>query len=263
MNSLLLKPFSYYTKKSGFIHLGFILVCIILSYINWSQGESQRKINVKLVQSSVRVDVVAMPEKTFQELKALQSTGGGEAKLPEAKAEPVEVTPDKGNEFLKKGEKKKSLSDLLKHYSDRKVVDKPQKAKQRAKDKGFDKKALAKLDGLIKKGNKVKEGSALVGSGNAETLTALQGYAANLPSLIKPSWKLPSYLLEKGLQCRIQVFLNGRGELIRASIYEKSEDPEYDSRALKAVKAAAPFPPPPSEIVARVLRGDILLGFPL
>ncbi len=269
MTPVLQKPFAHYTRKSFFIHVGLIILVALTSYFQWAKGEKQRRLNVKLVQSSVRVDVVAMPKRTLQELKALQAAGasaGQKAEESSPEAKPVDNTPDRGNEFIKKKEKV-SFKDLLKQYSKDKVetAKKPKKKSKSnsKKDKGLDSSTLAKLDGLIKRGNKVSSGQALVGTGSAESLTALQEYAAKLPGLVKPYWKLPSYLANQELQCRIRVFINGRGELIRSEVYEKSKDPEYDERAMKAIKAAAPFPPPDGDIINRTLRGDILMGFPL
>lgn len=266
MTELTRKPFSFYTGKSFGFHAVFILLALGLSYFQWAQGEKQRKLNVKLVESSVRVDVVAMPEKTFQELKALQAAGNIEPAVkvePEVGKDTKPDTPDTGDEFLEK-KKKVNFSDMLKQYSKdnvekaKKVKNKGDKAKS-----GLDKKALANLSGLIKKGNKVQSGQALVGSGGSGNLTELQEYAAQLPGIIKPYWKLPSYLIDQNLQCRVKVFINNRGEVVRAEIFEKSNDPEYDERALNAVRAASPFPVPSQKITSRTLRGDILLGFPL
>lgn len=255
------KPFSFYTGKSFTIHILFVVFCLVFSAWQWNRHEEQRKANIKLIQSSVRVDVVAMPRKTFQELKALQTNAveaGG------VKAEPVveKVAPDTGNEFIKKKEKT-SFADLMKKYSKDKVEDAKPKKRVKAKEQKFDGKSLAKLQGLIKRGNKVQAGQALVGNGSAGDLTALQGYASNLPNKVKPFWKLPSYLADQNYKCRIQVFINGQGRLLQARVFERSESPEYDQRALEAVKKAAPFPSPPESIVSMTNRGDILLGFPL
>lgn len=246
--------------------MGLILLIAGLSYFQWASGERQRKLNVKLVESSVRVDVVAMPEKTFQELKALQAAGSTEPAIkvePDTNKKSEPDIPDTGDEFLKK-KKKVNFSDMLKGYS-KDNVEKAKKVKNKGKkaQKGLDKKALANLSGLIKKGNKVQSGQALVGTGGSGNLTELQEYAAQLPGIIKPYWKLPSYLIDKNLRCRVKVFINNRGEVVRAEVFEKSDDPEYDERALKAVRAASPFPVPESKIASRALRGDILLGFPL
>lgn len=261
------KPFSFYTKRSLTVHCILIFIAILFSYFQWSQGENQRKLNVKLVNSSVRVDVVSMPKRTFQELKALQSAGLVGSSAQESQKEEVkakEPETNTGKEFLKE-KRKVSFSDLMKQYSKKPIEkSKNKKSKNKNNDKdNLDRKTLAKLDGLIKRGNRVSKGQALVGSGSAESLTILQEYASQLPVIVKPFWKLPSYLLDKGLQCRVRVFINRRGELIRAEVFEKSDDPEYDQRAIKAIRSAAPFPPPSGEIINRTLKGDILLGFPL
>ena len=160
MNAVLQKPFSFYTKRSFAIHLSLIVVVTLFSYFQWSQGEKQRKLNVTLVQSSVRVDVVAMPKKTFQELKALQQMGQtatGESAPEKTAPAKVDNTPDKGNEFIKE-KKSVSFQDMLKQYSkdniEKAKVGKKKNGSKKAK-KGLDKKTLAKLDGLLKRGNKV------------------------------------------------------------------------------------------------------------
>ncbi len=275
MNVIKLRPFSFYTKKSAAIHSVLVLIMVALSYWQWEKGEEQKKVNIKLVQSSVRVDVVSMPKLTFQELKALQKAGvgvGSTAKSepePAPKAKPV-PEPDTGREFLKKddkAQKKPSFADLMKKYSKNKVKEKPNPKKKQAatkpKNEGFDSKTLSKLQGLINRGNKVSNGQALVGTGDAANLTELQAYATQVSNLVRPHWKLPSYLVDKELQCRIKIFIDNRGKLVRSEIFESSGEKEYDSRALNAVKQASPFPAPESLISGRTVRGDILLGFPL
>ncbi len=274
MSTLKLKPFSFYTKKSSAIHVGILLVMVALSYWQWEKGEKQKKANIKLVQSSVRVDVVSMPKLTIQELKALQKAGVTAKSAPKVepkpKAEPKKEAPapETGKEFIKENKaavKKPSFSDLMKKYSKSKVEEKPRKktTQAEAEDQGFDTKTMNKLKGLINRGNKVSNGQALVGNGSSENLTELQAYATEVSNLVRPFWKLPSYLADKELQCRIKVFIDERGQLVRAEIFETSGESEYDSRALKAVKEASPFPAPESKVSNRTVRGDILLGFPL
>ncbi len=257
------KSFKFYTGKSFSFHTILIVLALGFSAWQWSNLDKQRKANIKLVQSSVRVDVVAMPKKTFQELKALQSVAVEEKPAPAKPAapEPKVETPDTGKEFIKE-KKKTSFADLMKQYSKDKVEDvKPAKAKK--KEERIDSQSLAKLQGLIKRGNKVREGKGLVGNGASGDLNALQEYAAGLPAIVKPFWKLPSYLASENYQCRIQVFINSQGKLLKAVVYEKSENPEYDQRAINAVKQASPFPAPAADLAAMTARGDILLGFPL
>ena len=273
MNIAKLKPFSSYTKKSAAIHIGIVVMMALLSYWKWDQGEQQKKANIKLVQSSVRVDVVSMPKLTIQELKALQKAGVTAGDAPKAEPKPVAKAkpapePETGKEFIKendKAPKKPSFTDLMKKYSKNKVVEKApkNKKKEEPKESGFDSNTMAKLKGLINRGNKVSQGQALVGEGGSENLTELQAYATQISNLVRPFWKLPSYLVDKELQCRIKIYIDERGKLIRSEVFESSGESEYDSRALKAVKLASPFPAPDSLISNRTVKGDILLGFPL
>ena len=94
-------------------------------------------------------------------------------------------------------------------------------------------------------------------------MTAFQIYIAKLPEMIKPQWKLPSFLLSKGLKCRVRIWINNDGTLKRAEIYQSSGDQEYDHRAIQAVERAAPFPKLSEEYGNRAQNGDIVLGFPL
>lgn len=267
-----LRAFSFYTKKSASIHGALVLILALASYWHWDQGEQQRKVNIKLVQSAVRVDVVSMPKLTFQELKALQKAGVSAGSAPKNLSESMaktRETPDTGKEFLKendKAKKKPSFAELMKQYSKKEVKERPVKKKRRVtthQNNGLDRKTLTKLQGLINRGNKVSNGQALVGTGDNANLTELQAYATQVSNLVRPHWKLPSYLVDKKLQCRIKLFIDERGQLIRSEIFESSGESEYDTRALKAVTLASPFPVPETVISGRTVRGDILLGFPL
>jgi len=267
-----LRPFSFYTQKSASIHGVLVLLLVLASYWHWDQGEQQRKINIKLVQSAVRVDVVSMPKLSFQELKALQKNGVSAGSISKGEPDPIdknEVSADTGNEFLKENEKAKkkpSFADLMKKYSKNEVKEAPVKKKISTtahQNNRLDRQTLSKLQGLINRGNKVSNGEALVGTGENANLSELQAYATQVSNVVRSHWKLPSYLVNKELQCRIRLFINERGELIRSEIFESSGESEYDTRALKAVNLASPFPVPKTLISGKTLRGDILLGFPL
>ena len=103
----------------------------------------------------------------------------------------------------------------------------------------------------------------MYGSGNSADLTAFQVYASRLPDLVRPHWRLPSFLMDKNLKCRIRVWLNLNGEVTRTEVYQSSGEAEYDQRAVEAVKSTSPFPKLSEDYVKRALNGDILLGFPL
>ena len=103
----------------------------------------------------------------------------------------------------------------------------------------------------------------MFGEGNASDLTAFQVYASRLPDLIRPHWRLPSFLMDKKLKCRIRVWIAQNGDVSRAEVYQSSGDGEYDQRAIEAIRSASPFPRLSEEFGKSGQNGGIALGFPL
>ena len=262
------KPLAFYTLNSFMLHLVVVAMIFFSTLFLWQGQKALRKENLKLVEASVRVDMVALPDKTLKELKSLQQLqrSAPQKVVVEEVREVVKKEVPKEDTFVKKEKTKvpkKSLSDLLKKYSDKKVK-KVKKVKKKApREKGLSKSAMNKLSELVKKGNIVKSGAALAGSGSQEELDALESYSAGLPEVVRAHWQLPSYLLESELRCRVRIFLKKDGSLLRKTIFESSGDEEYDRRALKAIDAVGIFPPVPETIIGRVAQGDIVLAFPL
>ena len=40
-------------------------------------------------------------------------------------------------------------------------------------------------------------------------------------------------------------------------------DKEYDKKAMEAIRAASPLPKPPTAILSKMAKGQVILGFPL
>jgi colicin import membrane protein len=230
-------------------------------------GLFQNNDNVEIIRSSVRVDVVGMPKLTVQELKQLQNEVKEEASSPEADksqaaSRPKEESEDiiKANDLViqEKGEsnKKSSFQNLLNNYSSKKVAAKENRA---ASTKGNSK----NLDELILEGNRLSKGGALVGDFSDGESSEFSQYVQGIPDIIRPFWNLPSYLKEKGLKCRIRVYIAATGKLLKVEVFESSGALEYDSRAEKAVRDASPFPAPSVAVGARLTKSGIILGFPL
>lgn len=268
------KRFPFYVRRSTYIHLAFFLLTMVGGKIVISQQQKLRDANIELVQASVRVDMVAMPKYTLSELKNL-SSGVEEAKKEEAtpapaekaveekkveEAKKVEATADTGPTFEEANKQKRQdfLSKLKKIGSKKIDSDGNQKT-----EKGLYGEKATDLKQLVLAGNKLSRGSAMYGDGNAAELTAFQAYAARLPDLVRPHWRLPSFLMDKKLKARVRVWLATSGDVTRAEIYQSSGDSEYDQRAIEAVKATSPFPRLSDEFGKRGQSGGILLGFPL
>lgn len=277
------RSFNFYLRNSFLIHTGIVLLSLVTGKVAFDLQENLKEKNLELVQASVRVDMVAMPKHTLKELQNL-SAGTEDAKKEESpvneepakKVEEKTVADDEKikEESAKEAEelalleakkvkeeelKKKNFKEMLKKLSNKKV-DSDGVAKT---EKGLNGKEKTALKELVLAGNRVSKGVSIYGSGSQAEMTAFQIYIAKLPEMIKPQWKLPSFLLSKGLKCRVRIWINNDGTLKRAEIYQSSGDQEYDHRAIQAVERAAPFPKLSEEYGNRAQNGDIVLGFPL
>lgn len=267
MNSLnpnkyiLNEKLSFFTGISFSVHVFILLIFLIVSKLNFSN----KKLKIITVEPIIRVDVVAMPKFTIQELKKL--SGGSTS----ATAEITEIKPiinETGPKFLKK---KRSILDMLKSEAQKKIKKTTyptKKEKKIGKSKGngvgtrLSKNARNALKNLVIQGNKISHGKALTGKGGSALIGEFNEYIVRLPDLVKPNWKLPSYLLDKGFNCRIRIYISPDGNLLKSEIYESSGDGEYDKKALEAIRESS-FPVPNKNIKNDVLDGKIILGFPL
>ena len=227
----------FFLRRSSYVHIALFSLTLIGGKVISDQQDKIREKNMELINSSVRVDMVAMPTYTLNELKNL-SSGVEEAKkeeptpTPETKKEEVppgkeelkvaEQTPEKENtESFEEENKQKRQSFLskLKQIGNKKINS---EGNQKA-EKGLYGDKATDLKQLVLSGNKLSKGSQLYGSGNSGDMTAFQAYAARLPDLVRPHWRLPSFLLEKKLKCRVRVWIASNGEVTRAEIYQSSE----------------------------------------
>ncbi len=276
--------FNFFLRRSTYVHALLVLCTLLGGKVAFDLQQKEREKNLELIQASVRVDMVAMPTQTLNELKNL-SSGVEEAKKEEkapevvektvAKEEPKEVKeepkaeekedPTDKSEAFQEAQVKKRLDFLSKLKTiGNKKVEAPKENTQKA-EKGLYGEKDSALKNLVLSGNKLSKGTQMYGEGNAAEMTAFQAYAVRLPDIIKAkdTWRLPDFLRNKNLKARVRVFLNMNGEVTQATIYQSSGESEFDERAVAAVRAAAPFPPPKEEIGKRAMSGDIILGFPL
>jgi TonB family protein len=234
-----------YARRSFFVHFFIALAFVFIPRVFDLTKETPK---ITKIVSAIRVDVVAMPKHTLQELKKFSASSGK-----------VQKVQDKGPAFLKKG-KQKSLKDLLKGEASK---DLSVKAKGRSKKKGKKKgKYNKELGGLILQGNKVSKGWAIVGDTREMVLDEFGKYVAQLPDFVRPNWKLPASLMNRKLNCRVQIYIGPKGELKMAKLFKSSGNGEYDRKALEAVRETS-FPVPSKKVKEKAERGQILLGFPL
>jgi colicin import membrane protein len=220
---------------------------------------------MRVVGKSIKVDIVAMPRMTIQELQNAEPAAG---KVEPVKVEKVKDTGGDENTVFEKKVKKPSFSDMLKKFSKRNV--KKAKVKKFAKKKvddsqqgagGIKGKSLKKILAL---GNRISEGSALTGSGSGEnTNDTFDKYAIKVMESVKENWRLPGYLANKDLSCHVQVFIGRNGRLLNTKVVKSSGNSDYDQRAIASVKKTTTFPYPDETIQTRVGTGEIVLAFPL
>ena len=252
-----------YLTKSSIIHIMIVASFLIVGLIFKNQLASVRKHNIKLLERSIRVDMVAMPAATMQELKTLP--------IKENKPAPTEVKSkstvkavviNKNDVVFEKKVKKKNFMDMLQDVKKKNKLKKVKRPKIGIKS-GRGKKEIDEYKKLVLMGNQLSKGNSAHGETNADEIGALNLYAEKLLQNLRPLWTLPAYLKDKDLKCRIQIYISKSGKLLRAKIYESSSNEEYDSRALSIVRKAAPFPRLPNEIIKNGINGDIILGFPI
>jgi TonB family protein len=241
------------------LHICLLLLGFVISLIFKPSSDDAA---LEILKASVRVDIVGMPKMTIEELKRLElpSEVPQEPGPQEQAAQEKEVDSQaevKADDVVMPSETKpkKALSSFLQSYSSKKVeVKSPSKNGQGKKING--------LDSLILEGNKLSKGTALFGDTTDMADSAFVGYVQIIPEKVKEHWKLPSFLKDQNLQCRIHVWVGPRGEILKINIRESSGNSEYDSRALNAIKAVT-LGVPPAEIVTKLSSRGIILGFPL
>ena len=261
-NKHLEDKFNRYLVVALTFHAFIIIIGMSLNTLldlNLFETEKARK-NLEIIQSSVRVDVVAMPKFTVQELKKMEVKPPAEdikGSEVEAKKE-IEIKPD--DVVVEKVKKKIDLKNLLSNLG--------KKEKKIAKNKGsksgkLDSTSKRQLQKLILEGNKVSAGTSTVGDTTSLNQTKFTKYVSSLPNYVRPHWKLPSYLMERSLKCRIRLFIAANGKILNSEIYESSGVEEFDQKALSSLKNIQSFPEPEVEIVSRLASGEVVLGFPL
>lgn len=247
------------------VHAGLLVLAASVGKVVGSIWKSN---GVEIIRSSVRVDVVGMPKFTIQELKEMEKSA---VELPkEEKAvkspEKVEVKPET-EDVIKKDdlvvqeaakEKEKKKNNFLSSLSDYAKKD-VKKETKKGKANG---EANENLKALALEGNRLSQGSALTGDYSDEAGSEFSAYVQTVPGTIRPNWRLPDYLLKKDLRARIRIFLNANGSLVKSDIVESSGDPEFDERAIRAIKQTN-FPKPSEAVGKRLTSSGIILGFPL
>ncbi len=215
---------------------------------------------VRVIGKAIKVDVLAMPKMTYQQLKKL-TPGTSQKPAPKVKEE-VKDTGGSDKVILNKEKKQKSLADMLSKYAKRdvKIDNKPRPTKKAQKKDVEDN---TDYSGIIAAGNKLSDGTSYTGTSSEAARDAFDKYVISVMEAVRKNWKLPAYLASLELSCHVQIFLSADGKLLDYKIIKKSGNEEYDAKALSSIKAVSRFPRPNKEIANRLVAGEIVLAFPI
>ncbi len=201
-------------------------------------------------ESSLRVDIVALPQKDLQPaVEAQPKPAVKAAPAPNPAAVPEEVVVLKATKKPKADTKKQQEAlNRLKQMSALENL-KSQMAKDRAP---------APANKQIFAGNQIATGSDLKG------LSKIQhdSYIAQVERHIKNNWALPQWLANKKLRAQVRVKIDSRGMILSKDLVRPSGNSSFDDVALETIEKSSPVPVPPDKL-ARVLANEgILFGFP-
>ena len=250
-----LRPGTFWYWSVG----GHLVLLLVVLFFSWPKT-SPTVLTERLLATSVRVDLVAMPKLTIKELQNLEidlSSVSKTEELNSAKTQlpPVDEVKDEDAYQLAQKKSRQKFQEMLQTAA--------KKAQGKMKNQSASRrKAQEQLAALAVAGNKLAQGNALTGDSTAEAASALNTYAGQVRDLVRPYWRLPSYLQEQNLRCVVHVFISAQGKLLKAQIVESSNNAEFDRWALQAAENA-PYPEPPEAAQNTIVRYGLKLVFPL
>lgn len=225
--------FKQFVVLSLLLHL-ILLITITLKNI-FVSGE------VIELQRSVRVDLVALPDKVPEELA--QPTKSKE------KSKLVDLKP-------KSEEKKGSLKEIQKKALEKlQALSALEKIKNEVRENSRRSKSVeAAPEKFQFKGNIISSGSDFTGLSRLR----VNEYLENLKAKVHEHWILPQWLNDVSLKAEIIIVIDQRGYVIKKDVRTPSGNSVFDESCLVAVVDAAPFSSPPEE----VRDNQILIRFP-
>jgi outer membrane biosynthesis protein TonB len=202
---------------------------------------------------TLRVDLVALPNKTRQELN--ETTPVESAPVEKKVVAPPEEKPteDKNNKPMSTPEK-------LDEGVGKRELDQRRKRMERALQKL---KALQSLrtpppEAMIHeaiRGNELSKGTSALGEKN----DAISYWTDAVVQRIRQNWDLPVWLKRQNLRAKIEIEVERSGQLSALRWLERSNNETFDQAVERSVRDGLPFPKSPSG--SGSLR--IELGFPL
>ncbi len=208
------------------------------------------------LEDSIRVDIVALPDKKTAELPPAAAPEPApqpkpvEAKpepaKPEPKPEPAKPAPAPKPEAPKVNldKTKKDQAAALKRLEALERIERMQKA-QSEPTKPAAASAGETQSSTVVKGNQVSAGNSLTGLQRADHQT----YLSTVKNAVKRNWNLPQWLANSNLTTRVRVYLDANGNVVKRQVMKSSGNEDFDDRVLRAIDASSPLPKPPGNLV--------------
>ena len=234
MKKIINNSFQFFLALSFLFHLGITIIFIFSKALpNWIKKEKK-----VLIQSSIRIDTIALPDLTSNK------------KIKAKKQKTVLVKEGK----KEKKEKKKRKTEIKQKKAQKQHQEKELSQKTDLKNENPSKKSED-----LKKGNKISKGT---GQGKEalsdQQLEEIHIYMNQVVYQIKTKWEsLPKYLADKDLTAQVEIKINEQGQIIYKQILISSGNEEFDSFVLQAIEDSGAYPPPPLDI-QYLIKGGIV-----
>ncbi len=205
---------------------------------------------------SVRIDVVALPEKVTEPPKPPAATPKPAPKLEKAKPKEVKKKP-----VAKKAKPKKPKAKLKAPAENKKKRVKDDQSSAIARLKALQKlksKNTNKTKEIEYKGNAISKGNSLQG---LEKLHH-NSYLDEVETQVRTHWNLPEWLANGNLKARVLLLVRKNGVISEKSFVVKSGNDLFDQYVIDTLEKSSPLPPPPSNLVDFYSTTGFEIGFP-
>lgn len=219
-------------KLSFSAHFVFLVFALCFSFFSIKPKQ--------IITSSIRVDLVGLPEMTKRDQQA------------EDKQEEAQIKKNLPLEQMVQSLQKKNTPPSKPS---------PLSKKQELKNAIERIRALEHIEDTVKKtrpirGNIVAQGNSI---SEADQMQAASEFAHVIQQRLKAHWNLPIWLANKKLSAKAEIFLDSHGMVMSVVLMRRSGDDQFDDYVLKTIEKAQPFGTPPISFVGT----GIELGFPL
>lgn len=209
------------------LHFSFLLFFVVKNILLPS--------NVIEIPNSIRVDIVALPDKIDPEARPNPA---------EKKTEPLPV-PKTDDKKVNLNKEKVDLKETQKKALDKiKALEALEKIKNEVKAKENVPNATPASSSFKFKGNIITSGNDFTGLSKLK----VSEYLTNLKSKIHQHWELPQWLSGANLKATVVVQIDNRGYVVKNEIHVTSGNKVFDDLCIEAVNKSSPVDPPPDEV---------------